>query len=273
MGTGRRSERLARIRSIDETSQELRNQTAFVCRAYPTFSYYLYNPEAATGDADRLAVLVHGSERGPERYRDAFKQFARASRTALLAPLFPAGLPDADTMENYGYLSHGGIRYDLVLLAMVEEMRQRVRIRDDAFLLHGFSSGGQFAHRFFYLHPERLLGVSVGAPGRITRLDDSLAWPRGVMDVEQVFGRRIERGRLKSVPVQIVVGDRDTETLREGGREKTRLDDNRALFEDYASRGMKARLDIVPGAGHNGMRLAGAVADFFGRVISGADNG
>jgi poly(3-hydroxybutyrate) depolymerase len=87
-----------------------------------------------------------------------------------LAPLFPSGIIDPSDEDNYKFIKYHDIRFDHVLLAMIDEVAIKYRVNKDRFLLHGFSGGGQFVHRFFYLHPKRLMGVSIGAPGRITYL-------------------------------------------------------------------------------------------------------
>lgn len=61
-------------------------------------------------------------------------------------------------------------QFDHVLLAMVDEIAP-LPLAAGRFLMHGFSGGGHFAHRFFSLHPRRLLGASIGAPGMVTLLD------------------------------------------------------------------------------------------------------
>jgi pimeloyl-ACP methyl ester carboxylesterase len=81
---------------------------------------------------------------------------------------FPAGIGDPNDLHNYKFIDYQGILFDLVLLAMFEKVAARWHIRTDRFALHGFSGGGQFAHRFLLLHPDRLHGVSIGAPGRVT---------------------------------------------------------------------------------------------------------
>src|SRR5690606_39266483 len=97
--------------------------------------------------------------------------FARAHRVVVLAPLFPAGMTEPGELSSYKLIRHGGIDYDRVLLGMVAEVAARYRLAGERFYLHGFSGGGHFAHRFLYLHPERLAGVSIGAPGIVTLID------------------------------------------------------------------------------------------------------
>ena len=78
------------------------------------------------------------------------------------------GVLGDDNPEGFKYMREGDIRYDRVLLAMVDEVAQKLETRFDRFMMFGFSGGGHFVHRFFYLHPGRLLAASIGSPGAVT---------------------------------------------------------------------------------------------------------
>src|SRR5690606_1815600 len=111
----------------------------------------------------------------------------------------PAGIIDPHDLHNYKFIEYEGIRFDLALLSMVEEVSERYNVHSDRFYLHGFSGGGQFAHRFLYLHPERLAAVSIGAPGRITELDDSKKWWLGTGGMAERFGIEISIDAIREV--------------------------------------------------------------------------
>jgi poly(3-hydroxybutyrate) depolymerase len=148
--------------------------SSYACQYDQRFSYYAYIPSSYDENLNidyPLAVIVHGNERAAQKYRSVFKDFAEANQTIILAPLFPCGIIEPYDMDNYKFIKFHDIRFDYVLLAMVDELAEKYRIDHSQFLLHGFSGGGQFVHRFYYLHPDRLLGVSIGAPGRLTLLD------------------------------------------------------------------------------------------------------
>src|SRR5262249_23725084 len=114
--------------------------------------------------------------------------------------------------HSFKFLAYQGIRFDDELLYMVDEVAEGWGVQRDRFYLHGFSGGGQFAHRFCYAHPDRLAGLSIGAPRRITQLDDTLPWWLGTGGFREQFGVDVDLAALKRVPVQMVVGDADVET-------------------------------------------------------------
>lgn len=256
----------------------------FASRMDPRLSYCLYVPkdydEAGTETFD-LAVLVHGTARWAESYRNAFAAFAEETRTIILAPLFAAGMTAPKELSSYKFMRQGGISYDLVLLDMVAEVAERYRLASNRFLLHGFSGGGHFAHRFFYLHPERLLGVSIGAPGIVTLLDFEHDYWVGVANFREVFAKAIDLDAMRRVPVHMVIGARDTETweirLRptdelwmEGAErlaEANRLERMAALRESFEAHGIAVRQDVVANAAHDGMLMLDPVKEWFGQVM------
>jgi len=256
----------------------------YACQADQRFSFCLYVPRDYRFEETRtypLAVVVHGTNRPAQAYRDAFADFAEQHGCVILAPLFPGGIVEPWELNSYKWLKHHDIRFDLVLLAMIDEVATAYRIEPDRFLLHGFSGGGHFAHRFFYLHPRRLLGVSIGAPGVVTLLDEGHDWWVGVRDLEDHFGIGIDRDGMRDVPVQMLVGGDDTETWEitvKPGTARwmpgadlagvTRLDRMVSLRASFERAGIAVRHDVVPGIGHEGFKLLGEVKTFFAETLA-----
>lgn len=119
--------------------------TLMAARADQRVSYCLYVPESYEEDGDQeypLVVLVHGTERGAQRYRDEFISFAESTQCIVLAPLFPAGIEVPGDLENYKFIEFRGMRFDLLLLDMADEVAGKYRLRGERFLIHGFSGAG-----------------------------------------------------------------------------------------------------------------------------------
>ncbi len=112
--------------------------------------------------------------------------------------------------------------------------------------------------RFLYLHPDRLAGVSIGAPGRPTELDDTLPWWHGIQDFEERFGRPVDLDAVRRVPVLMVVGDQDEE----------RVERLRSLERSFTSHGIAVRFALVPGVGHHGASILAPVRDFLAELIT-----
>ena len=165
----------------------------------------------------------------------------------------------------------------------------------------GFSGGGQFAHRFFYLYPERLHAVSVGAPGRMTRLDNTLNWPQGIKDVHEKFDRDVDISKLRDFnTLHFVVGEEDNkphggeafwewlEDFRKANSRKkqdsstaetkmerigTRLQMAGNVIEEWKSVGIEAKFDIVPGVAHDSKGVQDVVLSFFKPLVTQAYGG
>jgi len=256
----------------------------YACQYDQRFSYCLYVPESYEEETETtypLAVIVHGTNRPAQEYRDRFVDFGEREQCIILAPLFPCGIIEPAELNNYKYIKFHDIRFDHVLLAMVDEVAATYRLRSERFLLHGFSGGGHFAHRFFYLHPRRLMGVSIGAPGVVTLLDESQNWWAGVRDLPEQFGIGLDLPAMREVAVQMVIGDGDTETweitIEPGDRRwmpgaddagRTRLDRLQSLRASYERAGIRVRHDVVPGVGHNGYAMLDTVQAFFAETLA-----
>lgn len=261
-----------------------RGATAFfACQADPRFSYCLYVPSSydeRSGTDRPLLVAVHGSGRVAESYRNAFRDFAERHDVIVLAPLFPCGVGDPEDQSGYKFLHLDEIRFDRVLLAMIEQVRARYAVRSTRVLLFGFSGGGQFAHRFFYCRPQSLLAVSIGAPGVVTLLDEDRPWWLGVSGLEAAMGCELDYEAMRAVPVQLVIGANDNDTeeitmhpghrfylpgINDTGRDRqVRL---AALAGSLRRAGIRVRQDVVPGVAHEGFAVIGQVTRFFGEVL------
>ena len=258
--------------------------TAFACQAEPRCSYCMYVPRAFDEESDRvwpLAIMVHGTGRTNTAYRDAMVNWAEAEGCIILAPLFPSGIIEPGDLNNYKWIRFHDMRFDLILLAMVDEIAALYPIDRDNLLLHGFSGGGHYAHRFAYLHPQRLLGVSIGAPGAVTLLDTTRPWWVGVADIEQQFGIPLDLDAMRRVPAHFIVGGDDTDTweitipessprwvpdANMAGR--TRIDRISTLRDSFDAADIETTLDIVPGYAHAGMAMLPPVQAFFSAQLA-----
>ena len=255
-------------------------------------SYSLYVPsDHYDGQGDSkvpLLVFIHGTGRNLATVRFDLEAFADDVGCAVLAPLFPAGLENSLDLDSYKLTGAAALRSDQALLAMMDEIeRIWVGIETSKVYLMGFSGGGQFSHRFLYLHPERLLAVSVGAPGSVTLWDQQKDWPHGVKNMEAIFGRSLNLATIRNVPVHLVIGSADDEV--HGGADFTqwlksvrahrplrgqveshlsavhsqgRLQSLRGLEASLEQAGLAATFEIVDGVMHHGESVRPAQVRF-----------
>jgi poly(3-hydroxybutyrate) depolymerase len=256
--------------------------TIFASRADPRFSYCTYAPPLTGNEqhAKALVVVVHGTGRAFTEYRDAFAEFAKWNDCIVLCPLFPAGPQGDGNRDGFKHLQEGDIRYDRILLDMVDEVAAKFGADFSKFALFGFSGGGQFVNRFGLLHPERLWALSIGAPGSVTLLDFNQDWWVGVRDFADRFGRPLNLDALKALPVHMVAGKADLETweithqpggkffmpgANDAGRNRPeRLETLRKSFE---AQGVQVHLDLVDNVPHNGLACVDKVQDFFAGTL------
>jgi pimeloyl-ACP methyl ester carboxylesterase len=255
----------------------------FASRHDQRLSYALFVPREHRSDAPALPLVViqHGTGRSAERYRNEWSDFGAEHRCVILTPLFPAGIVEPGELHSFKFLEYQGIRFDEELLHIVDEVGERFNTQTDRFYLHGFSGGGQFAHRFLYAHPDRLAGVSIGAPGRITQLDDALPWWLGTGGFRERFGQAVDIEAMRSVPIQMVVGADDVETWEINnvggpnwmdGAEKTgrtRIERIETLRDNYRRHGLAVRFDVVPGVAHRGTGVIPVVQEFIADLMAG----
>jgi poly(3-hydroxybutyrate) depolymerase len=262
---------------------DLGSTPIFTCQADPRFQYCLYVPPAVgDGKPVDLLVAVHGTGRTSFLdFRDGFAAFGRWNHCAVLCPIFPVGVLGDGNRSGYKYMAEGDIRYDQIVLAMVDEVARKYQQKWDTFAMFGFSGGGHFTHRFAILHPRRLWAAAIGSPGSITRLDPDKDWWVGIRDLKERFGIEFDAQALAQVPVQMLVGDADLETWeithQPGGRYymegandagRTRPERLRALQASFEAAGVKVRFDLVPGISHDRLKVLDRVQDFLAGVLA-----
>jgi pimeloyl-ACP methyl ester carboxylesterase len=261
---------------------DLGSTTVYASRHDPRFPYVLYvPPEILTpGNDVELVVVMHGTGRQFTQYRDAFAPFGRWNRCIVLCPLFPVGVRGDGDRNGFKRLIEGDIRYDQVLLDMVDEVAERYGKRFEQFALFGYSGGGQYVNRFAYAHPERLWAASIGAPGNVTVLDSGRDWWLGLGGFERHFGKPFDLAALQRVSFQMIVGRADLETweitvpedsamylpgINDAGA--TRPERLRTLKTSFETAGVSVRFDELPNVAHNGLQVVDVVQDFFAQTL------
>lgn len=257
----------------------------FAARVDPRFSYALYVPhrfDRMDKDRTTLLVSVHGTGRMQSLYRDLFAEFAEYNNCIVLAPLFPADVLQDGNLSGYKYLREGDIRYDRIVLGMIEEVAERYRVSGERVLMFGFSGGGHFVHRFTILHPQRVLAASVGAPGAVTLIDVDKPWWTGVGDTDRLFDICVDESSFEDLPLHFVIGAADSETweisFQPGDRYymsgandagRNRGERIHALMDSFRRCGAKTRLDVVPDVSHDVVPVSRYAREFFLDVLDG----
>src|SRR5258706_2508592 len=101
------------------------------CQADPRLSYCLYVPLGYSEQETRtypLVALIHGTDRTAAEYRNLFAEFCERYDCIVMAPLFPVGVTGPGELDDYKFIDYGGVRFDLVFLAMVAEVAAKYRV-------------------------------------------------------------------------------------------------------------------------------------------------
>lgn len=256
---------------------------SFAYQQDPRFSYWLHVPRnhlTSPAKHRRLLVAVHGTERNAPLLRSLFAEFSERTGVVILAPHFPGGIGDPRDVHGYKYIRANGVHYDEVLLGMIDEVAHRYGIDRERVLMFGFSGGAHFAHRFWYLHPERLRALTVAAPGSVTLPDMAAKWWVGVGDMQEKFGRALNLAAMRAVRALLVVGEQDTAVdvithtpaspyWLEGANRagKTRVERLRYLHDMMSKQDIDTRLRELPGVTHEYRPLVLASTEFFEEVV------
>lgn len=199
-------------------------------------------------------VLVHGITRDHDTLAAAFLPVAARLGIELVLPIFTTR-------------RHGGYQR----LRTADRSRTAAEVLDDILdhsgvsvaervCMFGFSGGGQFAHRYALLRPERVAALSVGAAGWYTFPDPNQPFPYGVAPGSLPGGAAAGLEAFLRLPVQVLVGELDTARDR-SLRCSSRIDRQqgphrvaRAMAWIEALRRCRPELtpdcEILPGVGH-----------------------
>jgi poly(3-hydroxybutyrate) depolymerase len=252
------------------------NTTWFAVQADPRFSYGLHIPDGfAPGAAHPLVVVVHGTARRAQQLRDAWTPFSEQHQAVIVTPLFPAGINGPDDLDSYKFIEDHGIRFDQILFRLLDEVAARWSLDVSRFYLAGHSGGGQYTNRMLLLHPGRLAGAVVSAPGRITLIDPDQPWPRGTANTRARFGLDIDETAIAAVPILLTAGEHDkgTEALHgqhdasQTGYGATRVARLGTLAENLRAHSASIKLELAPGARHHGDPTLAIAHRFLGNLL------
>ncbi|MEL6301538.1 MAG: alpha/beta fold hydrolase [Pseudomonadota bacterium] len=227
----------------------------------PTGLHYLaYVPRGGDTNLEPL-VFVHGYGRRVHEQLKHLKALADDTGRPLLAPFF------SKTQHlRYQRLGKGsdGLRADHYFNAGLEDAASRYGLSADRFVLIGYSGGGQFAHRYTMIYPQRVSRLIAISSGWYTFPDREMAYPYGLETARKLRRVSMNPEAFLKVPMSVLVGAQDFET--KNLRSNPELDKQQGMSRVERARRwvlsmrMAARLyrvdaDIsyqeVPGIGHS----------------------
>lgn len=220
---------------------------------------YVYLPRAWQPGGPVLAA-VHGISRNAREQALLFAGWAERHGFAVIAPLFAR-----DSYRDYQRLGieARGQRADQFFIRALDAFAGWAGGPVARVSLFGYSGGGQFAHRFALLHPSRVAGLALGAPGWYTLPDERRAFPLGIAEFPGEDQPNL--AAWLTLPMIVLVGSEDNQrdpALRQSARLDrlqglTRIERGQRFIAATAAaarkRGVVPRLEftLLPGVAHS----------------------
>lgn len=241
----------------------LKRQKVIALKTEDEFSYpyYIFIPETISKSPE-IFVTIHGITRNAAEHCLRYAQNFDLDNTVIIAPLF-----SKDAFKHYQILraNDKGKRPCEALDAILDDVATRLEVCTNQFTLSGYSGGGQFAHRYAMLFPDKIKKLVLMAPGWFTFPNEDIAFPEGTGKNEGFSDLQLFPKGLLSFPIDIIVGERDSrrdKTLnrtpsidKHQGRNRLERSQNWVNSIKNISIGSKdvslIKLKLVPGAGHS----------------------
>lgn len=152
-------------------------------------------------------VAVHGIHRRADDQARLFAERAAAQGRVVIAPLF-----EQQHFDRYQKAVERD-RADLALLRLLGSIGDEGVADTSRIELFGYSGGAQFAHRFAWLYPHRIVKLSLAAAGWYT-FPDRAPFPYGLGPARRrrlAFGDHLEAnlGDFLRLPITVAVGTED----------------------------------------------------------------
>ncbi len=185
--------------------------------ADPLQEYCLSLPEALPKGAP-IVVSVHGVSRNAAEHARFLAPLAAAKGAVLVAPLFAADrFPDYQRLGRAGR----GLRADLMLDRIAEEVSALSGASARRLLLIGHSGGAQFVHRYAMAYPLKVERYVVSAAGWYTLPEPERPFPYGIGRANELADLDFDARAFLAVPGCVLVGSRAVgrgRTLNKGPR-------------------------------------------------------
>ncbi len=223
--------------------------------------YYIYVPKTIS-ERPTILVSVHGITRNAVEHCTQFAERFDLSDTVLVVPLFTK-----ERFKHFQILREdaAGLRPSDALNLILEDIETKYGFETKKITLSGYSGGGQFAHRYAMLYPERIQKLVLMAPGWYTFPDAKTAYPEGLKTSGEFENLQLYPKGLLSFPVEIIVGEKDNRRDKNlnrsvaidqnQGRNRMRRAQNwtKSIIELSILRDIKPniKMTIVTGAGHD----------------------
>lgn len=246
-----------------------------------TVPVWYHVPEAADRKRAPIVIIMHGTNRDADRYRDEWRPLADRHGFILIVPEFSRADWPGSRGYNLGNVGSADQPKPRELWAysqiepVFDSMKRTLGNNRQGYGIYGHSAGSQFVHRFIFHIPnnraERIISANAGW---YTLPDFDEPWPYGL---EGSVVSEAEIDAALEDPITVLLGDQDNDPNHESLRrtpEAMRQGPHRFArghyFYDLARERAAAhdldfgwRLQIVEGARHSNAQMSKAAAPLF----------
>ncbi len=167
--------------------------------------YFVYLPatERQTGE---ILLSVHGLGRNAAEHAFRFAPYAEELGFCIIAPYF-----SRSRHRYFQKLATGvsGDRAEDAFDEVLVDFEARTGLSTDKVKLFGYSGGGQFAHRYVMLRPERISRLAIMAAGWFSMPTENVGYPHGIAISDATSGRHFDPLKILSIPTCVFVGSND----------------------------------------------------------------
>jgi len=235
---------------------------------------FTYRPPTYRGGP--LVVVIHGSDRDAEDYRNYAIAVAERCEVLIAAPLFdPKRFPDALYKRGGGVLLDGLVQpretwtYN-VIFRLVAEIRRRQARPDLPFIMLGHSGGGQFVAKMAMFMPGDAVRLVAANSGSYVFPTAEVKFPYGLGGLPPELGGEDALRRYCAAPLVLYLGTGDVyqhasdgfdfsaEAMRQGPVRLARGHNFFAAMRELAAAHHWAfhwRLVETPDIGHSGAEM------------------
>lgn len=239
------------------------------------FSYSCYFPSYfSPANRPEILVVIHDNSRNFSDLLSGFSSYSEKNNMIIIAPIFPIGIGNDGFGVGFNYLAFDGIKYDEVLLDIIDEVSSLSGSLIVDFSIFGLFGGGQFVHRFLYFHGRRVKSAVIASPEYISFLDNNTAKGLEATTIEYEVGKEIDFEGIKVPKILLLAGEYDDYEIpapknyaekrcEEPQRKLVKKSILMKLCADFRADGISAEVIEVKHAFHDSGKMIASAIDFF----------
>ncbi len=172
----------------------------------PALNVYYVEPATLSPDAP-IVIVMHGTRRNADDYRDNWIDLAKTYGFAVYAPEFDKKRFSGSKNYNLGGLTKDKDRSFDAIEPLFDFVKDRRGATQKRYYIFGHSAGGQFVHRYVFFGKHKHLKQAYAAnSGWYTLPTRAAKYPYGLGGLKR---SRYDEDVILKAPLTILLGDKD----------------------------------------------------------------